>query len=429
MALSPVAQKLILKMRVRFGDAAADVLGQEIITAAVVEFLSTRQGPTIKEEDLRDLETQIRTKLTGGTPRKMTMTMEKKAQVEGDEWAKMYQYSCAKGAADDKAKAEALHLKQVALKKELDKQIKTHEQMKAQEREEAQRYFLAEQAALAEAEKKEQQKKELQASIIKKLGEERMEQLRDKEERRQRALLKVKQEEEELAARIAYETRNELEQEEEKMSVAKSQLKVFLSANEINKRVREEDKAKQATIDAYYMQAWEEKLNKQEGDRLRLLEKTKARQTLQAEAAAGREESKRWLDQAVIDKYYKEREDARDREEIERAARVKNNAKQAYNTLSVQMKEREQQKAYERKLEEQASKMVLDKVALDEQKEIERKAKIEAQKHQFKAELEAQMKANAQRRRIAPMTEVERKINTQILDKVYDFQMTGKLGA
>ncbi len=41
---------------------------------------------------------------------------------------------------------------------------------------------------------------------------------------------------------------------------------------------------------------------------------------------------------------------------------------------------------------------MLDKVALDEQKEIERKAKIEAQKHQFKAELEAQMKANAQRR-------------------------------
>jgi hypothetical protein len=247
---------------------ALQVLGQEIITAAVVEFLSAKQGPTIKEEDLRDLETQIRTRLTGGTPRcghrcrfppsylppflklqplnspcsyihatsprrKMTMTMEKKAQVEGDEWAKMYQYSCLKGLADDKAKSEVLHQRQVALKKELDNQIKVHEQMKVQEREEAHRYFLAEQAALAEAEKKEQKKKELQANIIKKLGEERMEQLRDKEERRQRALLKVKQEEEELAARIAYETRNELEQEEEKMSVAKSQLKVFLSANEV----------------------------------------------------------------------------------------------------------------------------------------------------------------------------------------------------
>ncbi len=76
----------------------------------------------------------------------------------------------------------------------------------------------------------------------------------------------------------------------------------FLLHVQINKKIREEEKAKQATIDAYYMQAWEEKLNKQEGDRLRLLEKTKARQTLQAEAAAGREESKRWLDQAVIDK-------------------------------------------------------------------------------------------------------------------------------
>ena len=54
--------------------------------------------------------------------------------------------------------------------------------------------------------------------------------------------------------------------------------------------------------------------------------------------AATREECKRWLDQDIVDRYYKEREEARDREELERQTRVKQNAVNAVKTLEVQVR-------------------------------------------------------------------------------------------
>lgn len=58
----------------------------------------------------------------------------------------------------------------------------------------------------------------------------------------------------------------------------------------------------------------------------------------QAAVAATREECKRWLDQDIVDRYYKEREEARDREELERQTRVKQNAVNAVKTLEVQVR-------------------------------------------------------------------------------------------
>ena len=43
----------------------------------------------------------------------------------------------------------------------------------------------------------------------------------------------MREDEEELAARIAYETKEELKREEEEMSEAKSKLKTFLTGNEV----------------------------------------------------------------------------------------------------------------------------------------------------------------------------------------------------
>ena len=47
------------------------------------------------------------------------------------------------------------------------------------------------------------------------------------------ALQRVKDEEEELANKIAYETREELKKEEEDLLEAKSKLKTFLLSNEV----------------------------------------------------------------------------------------------------------------------------------------------------------------------------------------------------
>ncbi|KAG1667450.1 hypothetical protein FOA52_012205 [Chlamydomonas sp. UWO 241] len=47
----------------------------------------------------------------------------------------------------------------------------------------------------------------------------------------------------------------------------------------------------------------------------------------------------------------------------------------------------------------------------------------------FCANIDGQLKANAHARRNAPMSEIERKINTARLDNVRDFFATGKLPA
>ncbi|GAX84263.1 hypothetical protein CEUSTIGMA_g11686.t1 [Chlamydomonas eustigma] len=102
-----LAQKLILKMRARFGDAAADIKGQEIISQEVATFMNkaTSTGNRLREDDLGLLESAIRIRLSGGTTRPLTMVLEKKAQVEGDEWSKIFQYSISKAGGQEESRA------------------------------------------------------------------------------------------------------------------------------------------------------------------------------------------------------------------------------------------------------------------------------------------------------------------------------------
>lgn len=423
-----MVNKIILKMRVRFGDAAADVTSQEVIAKEVTAYLATMpKGSTMKEEDLKEVESRIRAQICGGTPRKMTMVMEKKAQADGDEWAKMYKYNIELGKIQEQAEMEAKLKRQAETRSTLKGQMAELEESKAREKLEEQAYYKQEQATLKRLDEKERQKAELQASLMARLAVEREQQLTEKNQRKAKALEKVRKEDEELAQRLAYEAKRELEAEEAARTAAKEQLVTFLKGNEANKAIREAEKQRQAEEDAYYKAAWEAKLDKQEADRKALLTKNRIKQTLQEQAASQREESKRWMPQEIIDKAYREAEDRRAAEEVARAAKVRANAQKAVATYAGQIKEREAAKLAQRKEDERLAAIVMETAR---RKTEEEDAKLRA-RHQagqrFKAELEAQMKHNAAKRRVAPMSEAERKINTQLLDKVYDWQTTGRV--
>ena len=62
---------------------------------------------------------------------------------------------------------------------------------------------------------------------------------------------------------------------------------------------------------------------------------------------------------------------------------------------------------------------------MQELKEQERKQREQEKKIKYRALLEAQMKQNAHNRRVAPMSETEKKINHGLLDRVHNFQATG----
>ena len=63
----------------------------------------------------------------------------------------------------------------------------------------------------------------------------------------------------------------------------------------------------------------------------------------------------------------------------------------------------------------------------EERREQEKRAKREAMKSTVKADLEAQMRANVLRKTVVPMTEIERKINKQLMEDVSEFRTTGRV--
>jgi len=381
----------------------------------------------VKEQDLFALQEKIRNRLMGSTPVMTTMSAEKLATIQGDEWAKIFEYHIEKGKAKDRHEAVLAAERREKMRQTLEGQMREVEARKKQEHEEEIAYFNSEQAALKDWQRKEEERKRLQHAIQLKLKQERAEQLQDKETRRQRAIETVRAEEEDMAARIAYQTRTEFEAEEEARLSAKKALKDYLLSNETNKKLKEEAKQKAWAEDKAFKAAWEAILDKQERERAERLIKLKAIQAAQEAEAKLRPESKKWIDPAIIEKYYKEREDARAREDDERQRRLKEGGKAMAERLAAQIVERQEAKMKQREEDEAAAKRVLDRVAQEEAREQERQRKMAAEKLRFRAELEAQMKENALRRRVAPMTLTERQINAQLLDKVTDWKSTGRL--
>lgn len=91
------------------------------------------------------VENRIRTKLTGGTPKQLTLVLEKMAQVEGDEWAKIFQFEIQKGKVLDQSEAVALKQRQAELRAQLNRQMADLEARKKAEKEEEIAYFHSEQ--------------------------------------------------------------------------------------------------------------------------------------------------------------------------------------------------------------------------------------------------------------------------------------------
>ena len=76
--------------------------------------------------------------------------LEKKAQVEGDEWSKIFEYDIQKGKVLDKEAAEAVRRRQVETRNELNRQMAELEARKKADQDEAIAYFHSEQVGRVE---------------------------------------------------------------------------------------------------------------------------------------------------------------------------------------------------------------------------------------------------------------------------------------
>lgn len=420
-----LAEKLILRMRAKFGPAASDVKAQEIITQEVMALVA--KAGSVREEDIQQLELSIRSKLTGGSAPKHTLSMEKKLQQEGDEWAKIYEYSINCGKVLDERAAIKEKERRENLKKTLKGQMAEIEHRKKLEEDAELEYFKQEQATMRQWELEEEAKRKLQHDIMEKLKQDRVEQLREKESRRQAVRNAIAQDEARTAAKMAYQTRKEFEAEETARLEAKNALKEFLLQNEENRKIHEAAKLKRYDEDAKFKAAWEAQLDKQERDRHKQLEAVQAKMQHRQLLAQQREIVNKWHDDATIDRLHKQAEDARAAEEERRQQKVKNDAKAIEKALADQIKERETIKAKQREEDEAKARMVLARAEADERREQEKKAAALARRSKFKEDLDAQMKEKVLAKRVVPMSDTEKKINTHLLTDVQQFYKTGKV--
>ena len=239
-------------MRAKFGEVALDLKSQEIIGVEVAAFISQANTTEVKEADLNTLEQSIRVKMIGGEPPKTTLTMEKRALQEGDEWAKIFYYNISVGKTYAQAEAEANRQRQSLQRATLRSQQMQIEARKVKEREEAHCYFIEQEAALKAWKEDEERKRQTKAEVVRKIGEERKRQLEEKSSRIKKEKEQTEIEEKERAAKLAYEAQQELFKEERDRNEAKTALTTFLLGNEANKAVREQEKVKQGELEAKY---------------------------------------------------------------------------------------------------------------------------------------------------------------------------------
>lgn len=426
-AVGALAQKLILKLRGKFGDCAADVKGQEIISHEVLAFV--KRGVSIKEEDLTTLEYRIRQRLTGSTPVTNTLAQDKKAQMEGDEWAKIFQYSIAEGQEKDRLERIALKQRQERTRAELAAQMKERDDAKIAEQREEMEYARQEQAALKVWEAAEAERRRLQHDIAVKLRQERQEQLEEKTMRKNNALARVRAEDDVMASRIAYETRSEFEKEEAQRLEAKTALRDFMAKNEENKAIKAAMKQAQAEEDAYYQQAWRDVLDKQDRERTERLQRNMNRQAKTAEFANSGKlpEYKKWIDPAITEKHFRAREEMLDRLQREKQERIHTQGIATALVLKEQMVERDVRRSTVRLEDEAKAQMELQRAQAEETREQNKKMGREMAKLKFRIDLEGQMKENVQRKRNQPISEVERAINKELLSKVGAWKQTGRI--
>eukprot|EP00892_Ulva_mutabilis_P000621 jgi/Ulvmu1/1055/UM105_0013.1 len=423
--LSPMdalAATLIIKMRERFGEAAKDVIAQEAIADEVKKFM-VKSG-SMQEQDLLQLEETIRLRLSGRTPPRNTMVLERKARLKGDEWARVWTYEAARVGREVARDRDIDVEKKERQRKILDEQVQEKKRIEEEEKQDNIKAGVEIMNDIKEWEKEEAERRAKQLEQVLHFKDMRESQVRDKAARLQRARNEVARDEAETAARIAYEVKAEFEREAAERASAKQALVTYLAGNEENKKLRAAAAEQQRLEDLEYMRQYEEILDKQQKERLARLEKLQEWQDKNESKAASMPESKRWIDPAIIQKNWEERERARSAEERRRRDAVADRNASMVAVLNEQVAARRAAGAAAKDERDAYSKRYLATAEAERVRDLEERRQRVQLKLQAKLDLEAQMRENARRRTEAPMSDIERMVNAPLLRAVDTFENT-----
>mmetsp|Transcript_32293 Transcript_32293/g.102706 ORF Transcript_32293/g.102706 Transcript_32293/m.102706 type:complete len:466 (-) Transcript_32293:93-1490(-) len=415
---------LVQKMREKFSGATMTNADQEVIAKSVKEMLDMGR---IKEEDFNMLEQRIQTRLTGGTPGPIRPSTRGAPKVPGmnklpeNEWAVIDKFEVEQWSMQEKLKKQKDTEKKMKMRLELDSQMQAHAAKEAMEKELDIKFHLLECEEVEQWKKDEIEKKARKAAAMEKLKSERDEQMKDKKERLHQAYLKKKREEEQARAMVRQEVARKLEDESNHKKKLQSEMEALKKANELNKKIKDEEKKKNWDDEMRMAAEYAAKLENEEKKRLGALAKMEEDQRKKREKAQKTYETKSNQEKEELDKiekHAKAYEAAAVRRDEARKAAVVQREEDVKKALAKQLAEKQARKAALK--EEEVARY---EQFMNEQKEMEeavkaRKAAERSRMLSYKAELQAQMDDNAVRRRQGAMDPVEKSMNKKLLEEI-----------
>mmetsp|Transcript_28573 Transcript_28573/g.73335 ORF Transcript_28573/g.73335 Transcript_28573/m.73335 type:complete len:489 (+) Transcript_28573:42-1508(+) len=411
---------LIKKMREKFGEAAKDVTSQETIANEITAFMAN--GGSLQSEDLDKLENRIRSRLAGDTPVKNTRTMQKMQEIRTDDWAKMYKFQHEIGSKQDQMKATARMSNQVTLKDELRNQMDLRHSIEAQEKDEEYLYHLEQMEALKLWEQEEEERKKAKLEIVERLKKDREEQIKDRERRRHLQKEQIEKEDEDMLRHLADLTRKDLEAEEAHKERCRIAQEKFKADNEMNKKLKAEAKAKLDAEDKEYQRLYKEQLDKQEQDRAMLVAKVTDIQSRQAHRATQLPPYKYFVSEEKIQEQFQAHEKYLDEKEQAAIESVKKKNWENKLELDRQVHDKLMRKEAEKQHELSYGKGHIAEAEQARQAEMQRKLALLNKNKTYKMQLQDQMKLDATKKKEALMSEEEKKINRQLLEKVEEYK-------
>mmetsp|Transcript_5847 Transcript_5847/g.20384 ORF Transcript_5847/g.20384 Transcript_5847/m.20384 type:complete len:453 (-) Transcript_5847:1341-2699(-) len=405
-----LTEALVKKMREKFSTLADDIKASDAIGTEVVNFMAI--NGSVNEEDIHTLEEKIRCKLLG-VPQRSSLRLAIK-----DEWAEITKWEAEQNAKEEKRLRETLKERQKKLKCELDAQVKEKLLRKQSELQQEMEFAEQELEELERWKLEEKNKLEEKMKAAEKLRAERDEQLTDQQARREQAMEVRKAEEEEAAKLLKLEHQRKVKEEEVAKKKMQDEMKTLLFENQARLRMQEETKAKENEEDLKFQLEYAKRLELQEQARQKNLSEMKQKQLRAERQGNERGEYKRWMDEKIIEKNFREREAQLDQQEEAALAKIQDLNMEQRKVLAQQLEEKKQKKQLEDKQE--ATRMELFNKSLSvieaREKKLAEKTFHKVSKH--KAELEAQMHENYTRKRVTLMNPVERSMNSKLLQEI-----------
>ena len=263
-----------------------------------------------------------------------------------------------------------------------------------------------------------QKKKEERARAMTKLKQERDEQLAEQAELRAKELAKKKQEEKEARSQVVAEQKAKMRELEAEKARRANMVLELQNENKVQRELRMKRKENDVQEELKYQELYASTLDKQEKSRKDHLAKLKAAQARRELDAQQRGPAKRYMPEDVIEKNHREYEAAKAKEEAARLKRIQDNHDEMRRVLAVQLKEKEKRKIADAEEESKRVASFLESLKKEDELEEMKKVNIRAKAMKHKIELEAQIVMEQERKHNESMTDLEKKLNKDILGEL-----------